>query len=169
MCKQGNENKMWLKCKHRNNGAFANVIHISAPVPFSPQSGLVHKLYEVGGGCFWRLEVGTLSLRTLWWSCFIECYQSEIGCVWFFKMTFCLSEFEVSCLVARCYDRRIRFVAVFMLFGNITVPQENGKNPMYGSFSEINDKKLILTNLCKLLDRNRCTYHVFNKAVLFIQ
>ena len=84
-------------------------------------------------------------------------------------MTFCLSEFEVSCLVAWCYDRRIRFVAVFMLFGNITVPQENGKNPMYGSFSEINDKKLILTNLCKLLDRNRCTYHVFNKAVLLIQ
>ena len=125
-----------------------------------------HKRHEAAGRAPPRLGSGTLGSITRWCSRLIGCYQSEIGWVWFFKMTFCLSEFEVSCLAARCYDWRIRFVPVFVLFGNFTVSQENGKNPRYEVFQKSTTQKFIVMRLCNFLYRNICTYRVFSKAVL---
>ena len=127
-----------------------------------------HKRHEAAGRRQAAPEAGVWDARpnNRWCSRLIGCYQSEIGWVWFFKMTFCLSEFEVSCLAARCYDWRIRFVAVFVLFGNFTVPQENGKNPRYEVFQKSTTQKFIVMRLCNFLYRNICTYRVFSKAVL---
>lgn len=159
---------MWLKCKYTNNASFANVIRPSATAELLPQSDQAHKRHEAAGRWQGALEAGVWDARfnntmvfSPDWMLPDRNWLSMI-----FKITFYLSEFEVSCLAARCYDWRIRFVAVFMLFGNFTVPQENGKNPIYEVFQKSTTQKFIVMRLCNFLYRNICTYRVFSKAVL---